>query len=98
MPVTSAGPGELARNVLLMAEPGLWPAWPFLPLVRRKAGEDDECGLLYDAFGRDGRTGFSATVFLCNLFLLPTQEEFFGLPREVYDAAEEVYLAGWRVD
>ena len=43
--------------------------------------------------------GYSASVFFCNLFLLPPSfEEFLELPKEVYDSAEELLAAGWRVD
>jgi hypothetical protein len=30
---------ERSRNVTIMASPALWPAWPYLPLVRRTKGE-----------------------------------------------------------
>src|SRR5262245_39679733 len=73
--------------------------WPFLPLVRRRPGRPEECGLLYDLYRLSGRTGYSATVWLCNLFdLPPTEERLLALPKEVYDRAEEVYEADWRVD
>lgn len=99
MATTKTQPSERARNLLLMGTPALWPAWPFLPLVRRRVGEDLQCGLLYDVFGLNGRTGFSATVFVCNLFLMPQEEkEFLNLPREVFDGVEEIFAAGWRVD
>ena len=79
-------------------EPRLWPQWPFLPVVRR-AGRASDCGLLDDFRHTSGRLGYSAAVMLCNLFLLPrTEGEFLALPKEVYDTAEEVYDAGWRVD
>ena len=49
--------------------------------------------------GTSGPYGFSATVFLTNLFLLPkTLDEFLALPKEVFDTAEEVGAAGWVVD
>ena len=86
------------RNLLYMSEPGRWPAWPFLPLVRHTR-DGEECGLLCDVMRLAGKPGYSATVFLANLFLLPrTLEEFLALPREVFDAPEEVYDAGWRID
>jgi len=93
----AAGPERL-RNLLFLSTPKLWPVWPFLPLIRRRPGCADECGLLYDAFGLKGTTGYGATVFLCNLFLLPTEPELLALPREAHDTAEEVYDAGWRVE
>jgi hypothetical protein len=84
---------------VFLAGPDRWPAWPFLPLVRRRPGQADECGLLYDARGAAGLTGLSATVFRANLFELPpTLTAFLALPRETHDTPEEVYDAGWRVD
>jgi hypothetical protein len=90
---------ERWRNLLFLASPGLWPAWPFLPLVRRKPGAAEECGLLCDAWRLCGLPGYSATVFHANLFLLPRRlEELLRLPREAFDTPEEVYAAGWRID
>ena len=86
------------RHLLFMGTPSLWQLWPFLPLVRRTKCPD-EVGLMYDVFHVTGRAGYSAAVFLCNLFQTPdTEGEFLSLPREVYDRVEDVYDAGWRVD
>ena len=88
-----------ARDLLFLHNPRYWPAWPFLPLVRRRPGREEECGLLLDAAGAFGLYGLSATVFLGNLFLLPeTLDAFLALPREAHDTPEEVADAGWRVD
>ena len=90
-----AGP----RDLFFVTHPEHWPAWPYLPVVRRRPGAEEECGLLYDARGVSGRLGYSATVFVCNLFLVPRDEaEFLALPRETYDTPEEVAAAGWVVD
>ena len=98
MSALAIGPASLARHLLIATTPVLWPAWPFLPVVRRTA-DSEEYGLLFDAMGTAAKTGFSANVFFCNLFLLPpTFEEFLALPKEVYDRAEELIDAGWRVD
>ena len=55
-------PGDCARHLLLITTPALWPAWPFLPVVRRTPGAED-LGVMFDARGVCGRTGYSATVF-----------------------------------
>jgi len=82
-----------ARDLLFLHNPRYWPAWPFLPLVRRRPG------LLLDAVGAFGLYGLSATVVLGNLFLLPeTLDAFLALPRESFDTPEEVADAGWRLD
>ena len=85
------------RTVLFLSNPALWPAWPFLPVVRRSRGAE-ELGVVFDA--RAARlTGYSATVFACNVFALPPDfESFLALPKEVFDAAEELAAAGWCVD
>lgn len=85
------------RTVLFLTTPELWPNWPFLPVVRRTNGRE-ELGVVFDA--RSARlTGFSAAVFLTNLFTLPPDlEQFLALPKEVFDGAEEVFEGGWRVD
>jgi hypothetical protein len=85
------------RTVLVLSTPALWPLWPFLPVVRRTRGHE-ELGVVFDA--RAARlTGFSATVFLTNLFALPPNfEAFLALPKEVFDGAEELADGGWRVD
>ena len=87
------------RNLLFLSTPTLWVQWPFLPLVRRQPDSEPELGVLYDAWRHCGQTGFSAAVILGNLFLLPqTSDKLLAMPREVYDSAEEIYAAGWRVD
>ena len=88
-----------ARTVLILTTPPLWPCWPFLPVTRRAAGGGEQLGVVADLRGLYGLTGYSATVFLANLFLLPpTPGAFLALPRETYDCAEEVADSGWSVD
>ena len=98
MLVPTTPPGDTARHLLLVTTPALWAAWPFLPLVRRSRGAE-ELGVLFDARGACGLTGYSATVFRANLFALPARlDQFLALPREAFDAAEELLRAGWAVD
>jgi hypothetical protein len=87
------------RNLLFLSSPALWPGWPFLPLIRRRPGQEQEYGVLFDAMTACEITGFSATVFLTNLLLMPsTLDQFLALPKEVFDSPEEIEAAGWRVD
>lgn len=96
--IASTTPDPLVRHRLVMATSSTWPVWPFLPVIRRTNGLD-ELGVLFDALHACGQTGFSATVFLTNLFTLPpTRDQFLALPREVFDTVDEVLAAGWRVD
>jgi hypothetical protein len=86
------------RHLCLLVTPAAWPFWPFLPLVRLSRGTV-EVGVLFDARGCVGRTGYSATVFRTNLFLVPRcLDRLLALPREAFDTADEVVAAGWRVD
>jgi hypothetical protein len=88
-----------ARDLLFFRTPRLWTTWPFLPVVRHSPDREVECGVLYDCWTVARRGGYSATVFKTNLFLLPrTEDEFLALPKEVFDSAEEIAGAGWRVD
>ncbi len=98
MPTATTPAADRGRHLLFLSSPALWPAWPFLPVVRRTGGAE-EYGLLYDAWGLAGVPGLGATVFFANLFLLPpTAAAFLALPRETYDLPGEVYDAGWRID
>ncbi len=85
------------RTLLFLTNPALWPAWPFLPVVRRTRGRE-ELGVVFDARAA-GLTGYSATVFACNLFMLPPDlSAFLALPHETFDTAEELISDGWLVD
>jgi hypothetical protein len=89
----------LRRNLLYFRQPKLWPTWPFLPVIRRHQDGNFECGVLYDFRGTSGPCGYSATVFLTNLFFVPrTLEDLLALPKEVFDTAEEIAAACWMVD
>ena len=88
-----------ARDLFFFTHPEQWATWPFLPVVRRHADDNMDYGVLYDAMHLTGRTGFSSTVFLCNIFLMPqTEAELLALPKEVFDTSDEMAEAGWRVD
>ena len=87
------------RNLVWFRSPRLWKTWPFLAVVRSLPDGGRQCGVLFDAKNVSGTYGFSATVFLANLFQLPrTPAELFALPRIVYDTWEELAGDGWTVD
>jgi hypothetical protein len=95
---TPGGPSGRQRNLYFLTQPHQWPQWPYLPVVRRCQAEE-EPGLLFDALGACGVPGHSATVFLTNLFLVPSKAgELLALPKEVFDTPEELADAGWCVD
>ncbi len=85
------------RTLLFLTTPALWPSWPFLPVVRRTSGVE-ELGVVFDSRAA-GLTGYSATVFHVNLYLLPpTLDRFLELPRDTFDSAEELLASGWAID
>src|SRR5436190_345611 len=87
------------RTLYFLANPEQWMFWPFLPMVRRRPGTDDDVGIVYDAMHDRGLPGYSATVILTNLFLIPeTPEELLKLPKEMFDTFDEMADAGWNVD
>lgn len=90
---------RLTRHLIVVTTPALWPAWPFLPLVRCTNTGVQELGVMFDAFATLDMPGYSATVFLTNLFEMPScYDQLLVMPREVYDTGEELVTAGWRVD
>ena len=90
-----AGP----RDLLYFTRPDLWPLRPFLALMRYPVGEIAEEGVMYDAVHVSRTYGFSTTVFLANLLLLPrTEAELLALPHCMYDTPEELAGDGWVVD
>ena len=87
------------RDLLFLATPCLWPQWPVLPLVRTLPDASLDLGVLIDLWRSAGIPGYSATVFQVNQFLVPESVvEILALPKEVFDSAEEILEAGWRVD
>jgi hypothetical protein len=87
------------RDLIYFSEPKLWQTWPFLPVIRHKPDGELECGLLYDCWTVSRQAGYSSTVFLSNFFELPPNEDdFLKLPKEIFDNAEEIAAAGWRLD
>jgi len=97
-PTRSSSRRERGRNLLSPSSPRPWPAYPFVPVVRR-TGEGEECGPPTDPAGLFGLSGYGPTVFPADPFDLPTTPAaFLGLPRRAFDSADEVYDAGWGAD
>jgi hypothetical protein len=89
----------LARDLLFLRTPALWTTWPFLPLMRRRPGQEEENGVVYDFQCTSGRTGYSSTVCFSNVFQMPhNEDEIIALPHETFDTTEEIVNAGWHVD
>src|SRR4051812_19878672 len=87
------------RDLFFFTHPEGWDRWPLLPVVRRHTDGTMDCGVLYDCAHTSGRMGYSGTVFLSNIFLLPeTEEALLALPKETFDTPEELLGAGWTVD
>jgi hypothetical protein len=98
-PNAAAGLTGRQRDLYFFTHPREWGLWPYLPLVRRRPGIEQELGVLFDALGACDLAGLSATVLLANLFELPrTLDELLVLPKEVFDTPEEMADAGWCVD
>ncbi len=96
--ISTAADAMRQRSLHFLVHHDLWLKWPFLPLVRRKPGCEEERGLVFDAFHVLDLPGYSSTVFFTNRFMLPpTLDEFLELPREVFDNPEDLIGAGWRV-
>jgi hypothetical protein len=88
-----------ARDLFFFRTPSLWTTWPHFPVVRHKPDGEMNLGVLYDFAHTSQRTGYTCTVFLCNIFFLPeTEEALLALPKEVFDTFEEMSAAGWSVD
>ncbi len=87
------------RTLVFLSTHELWDFWPFMPVVRRKPGCEQEMGVVYDALHAKSLPGYSCTVFLINVFLLPeTIEELLKVPHETFDTFDELAEAGWTVD
>ena len=100
MSLSTTGPRTATeRDLLYFMTPQLWPLHPFLPIVRYKTGGEMNYGVVYNR-DDDSRNGDSATtVYLTNLFNLPTTEaELFALPHETFDSIQAMAQAGWVVD
>jgi hypothetical protein len=100
MNLPNAPPVDLrARNLLYFTSPLLWTLWPALPLTRRTPGKEEELGVLIDVVSALDLPGYSATVFLTNIFQLPDDlTDVISYPKEVFDTPEEIFAAGWRLD
>ena len=87
------------RNLRFLAAPDLWPNWPYLPLMRRCPGQEEEFGVLFDVMKVFEVAGYTSTVFISEHLLharrtrsdARTAQRSFRHPRKIF-------AAGWRVD
>lgn len=87
------------QTLLYLTRPSLWGLWPFLPLVRRRAGRLPDEGVLFDALRSRNLPGYECTVFHANVYALPTTlPKLLALSKEVYTTPEQIVDAGWVVD
>lgn len=71
----------------MMEDENKWSRWPFLPLTRGRA-PDEELGVLV--------SGQGSTVFLMNLF--DAIKDLKACAKKYYAHLEDVVLDGWMVD
>src|SRR6476646_641503 len=101
MPIVRLFPRRATmRDLVFLSTPSLWSLHPYLPVIRRSAaGNCQQLGVVYDALGVTGLCGFSATVFLVNIFAMPaTEAELLASARIVYDTFDELMDDGWVID
>lgn len=77
---------QQATDLRYMANPGLWPNWPFLPLKRYVDGGLETCYML-DA------TGKALSVFHGNMFEAKKEDR-----EQVYPDLRAIQADGWIVD
>ena len=84
---------EQQRDATLIRHPGSWPGWPYLPLTKAIPNADKQLGTMLAG------EGYGSTIFLVNMYSMPrNKEDFDGLPRKVYNSAEDIVLDGWKID
>lgn len=72
----------------MMKRPNLWPAWPILPLKRKKGPGESEEGFIADSLQPN-------RVYLANMFMIGVINP---LPFQDYDSPEAIVADGWKVD
>lgn len=100
MPTLTKKDLGIVRTLAAIANPKSWPYWPVLPVCRYHGDRTmPECAIVLDTRAM-GITGFSSAVFFLNAFALPNLSVVIltETTREVYDDAEELVAAGWRID
>ena len=79
-------------DAAMIYNPGVWPAWPCLPLKRSAKGALPECAYILD-------TGVCSIelpikVFKGNIFRISDDDPVIA----TYDSVEALLAAGWVVD
>lgn len=100
MPSSTTSPRTATeRDLLFFTTPELWPLHPFLPIVRYKPAGEMDYGVLYHRRDESRNGDKATTVYLTNLFTLPTTEaELLASPNETFDSIQAMAQAGWVVD
>ncbi len=79
-----------------MKNPGKWPQWPFLPLVRRN-GKEPYLGVMVDSDKNGGI--WKRTVIITNLIpLMEGKVNIKKCPLLRYDNLSKLLDDGWEVD
>lgn len=88
MTTQDAGFDPVARSRAMIADPGSWPIWPMLPLIRRVGDvtDADYCAFLLDVNRDNWRLVYIGLVYQAREFAtLPTRRF------ESLDALLEIY-------
>jgi len=81
---------SMTEEVKMMKDPGSWPMWPVLPVVKHAAGS---CGILT----ADGKP----IIYLVNMLDLSSgvlKDMLVDKPKVEFESFEAIFNAGWEVD
>ena len=84
---------EKKVHVDMMASPGRWPCWPWLPLKRRSGQVWPECGLL-----RAVNDKLTEVVLGVNMWDGDLKAAVENAEKRMYDSFEAIVNDGWEVD
>lgn len=79
-------------DMAVINNPNQWVHWPYLPVKNPRRKEDD-LGIVVASQGKT-----LPTVFLENLYSLPSKSKLADSPKIEYDSIAELVTDGWIVD